>query len=164
MDGFLQNMLNNESVSSVIALIFNSASLIFQGNNKKDDEEVSAVAIESDKSSAVLTLNSRVIDGVDKLYAFDAFSEIRFALSKGTPTEVFALYSKIDNIVSGKDGTEQIEFKKLKKKSKNGRTFIYSFDKDYVYSSRFANKVKPFLVFIQTKHKLHIIVVIMRQT
>ncbi|MDS0490683.1 hypothetical protein NNA34_10325 [Lacticaseibacillus paracasei] len=163
MDGFLQNMLNNESVSSVIALIFNSASLIFQGNNKKDDEEVSAVAIESDKSSAVLTLNSRVIDGVDKLYAFDAFSEIRFALSKGTPTEVFALYSKIDNIVSGKDGTEQIEFKKLKKKSKNGRTFIYSFDKDYVYSSRFANKVKPFLVFIQTKHKLHIIVVIMRQ-
>lgn len=81
MDGFLQNMLNNESVSSVIALIFNSASLIFQGNNKKDDEEVSAVAIESDKSSAVLTLNSRVIDGVDKLYAFDAFSEIRFALS-----------------------------------------------------------------------------------
>lgn len=163
LDPILSNLLTNFSFSDIIAVV--EPLLFYAKNYKKQPENVTNIVARPGRKFAEFTFESISLSKSQPTFNFSAYAEVRFSMNTGTPKNVFAIYSKYDSTVSTSNhAKEHIDVVKLKKHSKINHEYIYTFDHEYIYSSLNRKKIKPFLLFIETKNNLHIGMIIADQT
>jgi len=134
-------------------------------SRKPKQEKIKSIAAKSDKK--YLEMSIRAESKAGNAYIFDAFANVYFSLTAGKPTNVFAVYSTTDRVVTKNDPSESgnwgcIELTR-NEKNKNGQDYSFRFPKDYRYASHNREKNKIFLVFVQTVHELNVAFLIMQQ-